>query len=93
MSTPKNYLKETGLQKSNKKSKPTRSRKESRLDKLANKIIPLMPSQDNKGKYFAYCDFQFHPGIIGYEKAKRCLKNECIYFYKIYIPKESIYPI
>ncbi len=86
MGTPKAYLKEAGLQK-DKKNKPIRSRKESRLDKLANKIIPLLPSRDNKGEYFAYCRFYFHPGIIGNKKAVRCEKNGCDYFYKLYIPK------
>lgn len=90
MSTPKSHLKETGLQK-DKKKKPTRSRKESKLDRLANKIIPLLPSQDKKGEYFAYCNFYFHPGIIGNKKAIRCEENKCDYFYKVYIPKQDNY--
>jgi hypothetical protein len=84
MSTPKEYLVNVGLQP--KKNKSTHSRKESRLDKLANKIIPLIPSRDNKGEYVPYCTFRFHKGVIGNKKAIRCQEYNCDYFYKLYIP-------
>jgi hypothetical protein len=46
------------------------------------KIINVYPSQDENGKYFNYCSYWHHKGIIPSKKAKRCRAIECKYYQK-----------
>jgi len=46
------------------------------------RIIHLYPSQDEQGKYFNYCNYWYHTGIIPHKKAKKCRSRKCKYYQK-----------
>lgn len=44
---------------------------------LITSILRVTPSIDEKGKYFNYCSFISHPGIISARKARWCVSRSC----------------
>lgn len=40
-------------------------------------ILRVKPSVDEKGKYFNYCSFGTHPGIMSARKARWCVGRYC----------------
>lgn len=53
----------------------------SKLEKNASRIIPIKLQEEEGEKYFHYCSFHHHPGIIGEQivKDRYCL-NGCMYY-------------
>lgn len=44
---------------------------------IITSILRVKPSIDEKGKYFNYCSFVSHPGIISARKARWCVSRSC----------------
>jgi len=44
--------------------------------------IPFELKQDFKGYLIVYCNYPYHPSILGNGKAKICLENNCIHLMK-----------
>jgi hypothetical protein len=59
----------------------------SKVEAVARKIIPVVPSRDSQGEYFGYCDFFCHRGIVGSQKARECEERMCSYYQKYYLHK------
>lgn len=50
---------------------------------IVTSLMRLKPSIGKEGKYFNYCEFPSHPGIISERKSNWCSKKNCNY-HKIY---------
>ncbi len=59
-----------------------RHEKINKFERSMKKILPILPSHDDKGFYFTYCSFYHHSGIVGSEKAQRCEEKKCEYLQK-----------
>lgn len=70
------------------------SKDKSKLEKDILKVVlfdikPIV-LEDKRGRYFLYCNFDFHKGFVGKEMAKECMKRNCSH-YTIFREEENEY--
>ena len=52
-------------------------------DGLESKVLKHAPNHDQFGKYIAYCNFNYHRGIIKDESV--CKTRDCQHYLKLYL--------
>lgn len=52
------------------------------LERISKSITPIKFSENKFGKYLNYCNFHYHPGVIGNIKAKECQNRKCNHYIK-----------
>jgi hypothetical protein len=65
-----------------------RKKKNKKPNQLESKVLKIhqLIRSDEHGRYLAYCDFNYHQGIIINEEI--CQVRHCDHYYKLYIKRK-----